>query len=174
MSNRHVREPGVGQPSAPPSGVYFEVMVSETDADQRREPPRVQVRCFTCHRRLFDVLRIRRLADDGAAIPNGSLRLERKCPSCKRNNRGDVTSSPGDPWIDGEGLEGPWTCTCGKLLGHVDPIRGRVKMSCCRCRSVVRPVAARAIAVASIPTRPVRDIPELELPADSPFTEHVV
>ncbi len=174
MSNRHVRESGLDRPSAPPSGVYFRVMVSETDAQQRGEAPRVQVRCFACDRRLFDVFEVRRVADDGAAIPNVSLRLERKCPSCKRNNRGVVTASPGDPWIEGEGLDGAWTCPCGKVLGHVDPIRGRVKTSCCRCRTVVRPVAARAIAVASIPTRPVRDIPELGLLDDAPFAENAV
>ncbi len=132
------------------------------------------MRCFACHRRQFDVLEVRCLADDGAAVPNGSLLLERKCPSCKRNNRGVVTASPGDPWIDGEGLDGAWTCPCGKGLGHVDPIRGRVKMSCCRCRAVVRPVAAHAIAVASIPTRAVRDIPELGLPYEAPCAEHSV
>ena len=174
MSNRPVMRSGLNQPTPPSSGVYFKVMVSETEAQGRGDTPRVQVRCYACDRRLFDVLEVRRFADDGAAIPNGSLLLERKCPSCKRNNRGLVTASPGDPWVAGEGLNGAWTCACGKLLGQVDPIRGRVKTTCCRCRAAVRPVAANAMAVATIPTRPVREIPELGLPAEAPFAEHAV
>ncbi len=39
MSNRHIRESGLDQPSAPPSAVYFRVMVSETDAQQGGNPP---------------------------------------------------------------------------------------------------------------------------------------
>ncbi len=173
MINPHVRRSGLNQPTPPASGVYFKVTVSETEAQQCGQLPRVQVRCYACDKRLFDVLEVRRCLDDGAMVPNGSLMLERKCPSCRRNNRGVVTASPGDPWMEGDGLDGPWACACGKSLGYVEPIRGRLKMCCRGCRSEVRAVAANAIAVTSIPTRPVRQIPDIELPDERPSAETI-
>ena len=158
-------------PSAPQAGAYFEVMISEAEAKRRGEGPRVQVRCLACHRRAFDVSEVVFFTPDYGMIPDGSLMIERKCPSCKRNNRGVVTASPGDPLVAGPGLNGPWLCECGKSLGYVDPVRGRVKTTCCRCRAEIRTVAAVAISVASVPTRPVPDLPDTECPEDDPFAD---
>ena len=171
MSERRAGVAAPPQSSGQHAGVYFEVMVSEADARRRGEEPRVQVRCLSCHRRLFDVSEVRYFAPEYGMLPDGSLLVERKCPGCKRNNRGLVTSSPGDPWLAGAGLDGPWRCACGKSLGHVDSIRGRVKTSCDRCRTEVRTVAAGAIAVTSMPTRPVPNVPEVGQQTDDRFAD---
>lgn len=162
MSDNRVGAPVPPRSSAPQSGVYFQVVISEVDAGRRGEEPRVQVRCFGCHRRLFDVSEVRYFADEYGMVSDGSLRIERKCHTCKRLNRGVVTASPGDPWVAPGGLEGPWLCGCGKSLGYVEPVRGRLKTSCSKCHAVIRAIGADAISVASIPTRPVPHVPEVE------------
>src|SRR5687767_8245387 len=74
--------------------------------------------------------------------------IERRCPGCKRTNRGSVTGLPGDPMPDG--LRGAWLCDeCGKSLGFVEHIRGRVRATC-RCRNEVRVTAEEAIQLAHI------------------------
>ncbi len=170
---------GVSEPfhsSGQHLGVGFRVTMSDAEATLNRNEPQVQVRCLACDRRLFDVFEVRRFHFQYGMVPNGSLRIERKCPSCKRKNRGVVTASPGDPLTNGSVLEGRWLCPCGKYLGHVDAIRGRMKMSCDRCHAEVRSVAAGAIAVASVPTRPVSNVPDIEPLvadplADDPFAD---
>ncbi len=170
MSARRVGAAAPPRSSAQHAGVYFEVMVSEADARRRGEEPSVQVRCLCCHRRRFDVSEVRYFDPEYGMLADGSLTVERKCPGCGREHRGLVTASPGDPWVGSSGLDGPWRCACGRSLGHVDPVRGRVKTTCGRCRAEGRTVAAGAIAVASVPTRPVPDVPEVG-PHDDPFDE---
>ena len=131
----------------------------------------MQVRCLACHRRLFDVAEVRHFVFEYGMVPDGSLLVERQCPSCDLKNRGLVTATPGDPWTSGQSLSGPWWCACGKSLGYVQPNRGKVKATCDRCKAETRTVAAGAIAVASVPTRQVPDVPEVEPLEDDPFAE---
>ncbi len=158
MTPRRARASAPPGSPIPASGAYFEVAISEADAFRTGEATTVQVRCFTSHSsRLFDVVKVQRFDPDYGMQPTGALMIQRKCPACKLINSGLVTAAPGFPWTDGPVLDGPWVCTCTKSLGYVDSIRGRIKTSC-RCGTVVRVVAATAIAVASVPTRPVPEV----------------
>lgn len=159
MTPRRAGQSTPPRPPAPASDPYFEVMVSEAQSKRMGNDPSVQVRCLASHDRLFDVVRVMRFSDEYGMEPAGPLVIEKKCPSCKRIQSGAVTANPGYPWVNGPALGGPWRCECGKSLGYAEPIRGRIKTTC-RCGAEVRVVAADAIAVASIPTRPVPSVPD--------------
>lgn len=159
MTPRRAEQSTQPRQPATVSDPYFVVVVSDAESKRTGEDPSVQVRCLASHDRLFDVIRVMRFSEEYGMVPTGSLTVERKCPSCKRIKRGAVTADPGFPWTSGPALDGPWICDCGKSLGYAEPVRGRIKTSC-RCGAVVRVVAANAIAVASIPTRPVPSVPD--------------
>jgi phage FluMu protein Com len=106
------------------------------------------VRCAECHSRLFDVSIGYVLVDGIDVVPDGSLVVERKCPSCKLLNDGRVTNHDGRPLASPDALNGPWRCPCGVSLGHVDIIRGRVRVTC-RCGYEVRVIGAEVIGFAN-------------------------
>lgn len=132
------------------SNAWIDVIVNDAETRRRGTGPSVQVRCGDCKHRLFDVTEVTELryfngGDYEAMVPDGSLKLERKCPHCHRLVEGLVTATPGKPW-DG-GLDGPWLCDCQTSLAHVDAISTRIRVTC-RCRTEVRVKASAAIEVA--------------------------
>ena len=134
--------------AVPHSNACVQVMIDKQGAEFSGEGPAVQVRCRACEQRLFDVAVGRSLRPAYGMVPDGTLVVERRCPSCKRTNRGAVTGIPGDPLTDG--LRGPWRCEeCGKFLGYVEHIRGRVRATC-RCKAKVRATASEVIRLASV------------------------
>lgn len=140
-------------PAKPPrypvrnSTACVEISIAITDSGILGNGPAVQVRCGACGSRLFDVAVGPRLLPKFGIVLDGSLRLARKCPSCDLVNEGSVTDQDGKRLTARNALAGPWRCECGRSLGYVNDIRGRVHVTC-RCKHETRVVAANAIAVA--------------------------
>lgn len=116
----------------------------------------VQVRCGCCEHRLFDVATIvvkywDEDAQDYIWAKSTALQLETSCPMCHLKVAQMTTATPGTPLPDGSGLDGAWYCARGcRSLGHVDPIRGRIRTTCRRCNTVVHVTAADAIQIAQV------------------------
>ena len=103
------------------------------------------MRCGTCDLRLFDVREVRNsihLVDEERVV------VERKCPMCHFLNVVAVTKQDGRPLPAAETMSGPWYCAgCGRCLGKIEATRGRLFVTCRRCKREVRVVAGTAIAV---------------------------
>jgi len=135
----------IRNPSADPR---VEVQVSFTESRYTGEAPSVAVRCGPCDKRLYDVVVGQHFNGEYGMVEDRSLAVTRKCPHCGRLNEGRVTRSVGQPLETRDALGGPWRCShCGRSLGKIDPIRGRV-ITTCRCGHESRQVAADAISVA--------------------------
>lgn len=129
------------------STAQVEISIPVTHPEFLITGPAVRVRCGPCGCRLFDIEVSSRLVHALGSFPDGSLRIIRKCPSCDLLNEGWVTAHDGRRLTGPAGLAGPWICECGKSLGHVNDIRGRVRVTC-KCKHETRVIAADAIAVA--------------------------
>jgi hypothetical protein len=142
----------VTHPTKPPrlpihgSTARAEIATSRPSSSSLGVGPFGKVRCGSCDRRLLDVHREYQLSDGFDQIPDGSLLVERKCPSCHRLNVGCVTIHDGRPFTGQRALAGPWRCECGHSLGAVDDVRGRICVTC-RCKVEARVVVAEVIAV---------------------------
>ncbi len=106
---------------------------------------RAVVRCWTCHRRAFDVIGVLVDTPRDADERFASLSVARRCV-CHRTPEGQVTPKPGQPLPDG--LIDAWRCKCGHFLARVDPVRGRLTVPCRRCGAELRATVADVIAAA--------------------------
>jgi hypothetical protein len=96
------------------------------------DEPIIQIRCM-CDQRLADF----HLPPDGTIA-----RVAHRCAACKRVAEATLTLRPGYP----AGHDGPWRCNgerCQhRYLGSVDAARGRLVLTCRRCRAEARITAA--------------------------------
>lgn len=125
----------------PRSNAVVEPVAIETTGVQR-----AVVRCGSCNHRVFDVVGLPSDIAPQAAPPFGMLHVVRRCRGCDRLQDGRVTGHSGYPLP--EGLAGVWRCECGRVLGDVGEVRGRVRVRC-RCRLEVRATAADVIETAN-------------------------
>jgi hypothetical protein len=127
------------------STAQVEFAIPDADPEWPAGETLVKVRCGHCGSRLFDI-QIDRPPDLSAeTLPDRAVRIIRKCPSCGLLNEGAVTAEDGRPLTKRVALTGPWICPCGKSLGWVDAIRGRIYVTC-KCKQETRVVAAHVIA----------------------------
>jgi hypothetical protein len=130
------------------SDALVEIVIPVTQTGPLAVARTFRVRCGSCEHRLFDIEADYSSVAGLGTVPDGSVCIVRKCPSCDLLNEGRVTSQDGRRWRGRAGLAGPWICECGKSLGHVNDIRGRIRVTC-KCKHETRVIAAEAIAVAS-------------------------
>ncbi len=174
---------GQNRPASSGANARVRVLESGVIARQTGHGRRVEVRSVCCGKRVFDVRvsmeegsipagtssfpslslrdRVRGVSSGTRSVwqPDGSLLVETICRHCDRKVTGRVTAERGVPVPSSAGgLDGPWRCECGRSLGRIDAVRGRVKTSCPRCPAEVSIIASAAIAEESSPQ------------ADYPFT----
>jgi phage FluMu protein Com len=135
----------VGRPRCPIPGSTAWIEVAAALPAGGEEILKFHVRCGHCDKRLLDIVN-EAGSGSGSVLPD-SVAIERKCPSCRLINAHRVTA------IDGRPLEGAahatdsWRCAaCGRSLGKIDHIRGRVHVRC-RCNQEARVIAGSAVAV---------------------------
>lgn len=128
------------------STAQVEIVSSFAESRFLNNEPAVRVRCGSCDWRLFDLTVGHRLTLGSGFALDSSLLVVRKCPSCSLLNQGRVTSLDGRRLQMPDALAGPWLCECGKSLGKINDIRGRIHITC-RCKVETRVVAAEAMAI---------------------------
>jgi hypothetical protein len=138
--SRLIRNPGADP--------RIEVRICFAEYRYTGEAPTVEVHCGPCDKRLYDVAVGQYYDRDDGMVEDGTLVVTRKCPNCGRLNQGRVTRTVGQPYESRDALNGPWRCvSCGRSLGKVDAIRGRVTTRC-QCGHETRVTALQAIKVA--------------------------
>jgi hypothetical protein len=127
------------------SSVVVEIPGAALDSELSPDALRRIVRCAACDCRLFD------LTDGQPSWPTEerTLVVTRKCLACGLLNEGRVTPIDGRRIFGPGVLVGPWICECGQSLGTVDEIRGRITVTCRRCKHKRRVTAVNAFVAAS-------------------------